>query len=152
MFKRLLSILRTLASLSVKTIRKVYRDLDKNATGETSRSLSSSTEFEVSGIIDIEIRGSKVFDYNEQGRPAGAKMPPPGSLDKWLVARGIPLSADFAIRKSIGEKGIAPVPVIETSMAEIRTLYRTTIAPKIISSINKYIQEQIAKGLRIPKR
>jgi hypothetical protein len=152
LFKRISAILKTFAALSVKAIKKAYRDLGKNATGQTSASLRAETEFDTSGLLDIEIYGSKVFEYNEKGRPAGAKMPPPGSLDEWLRARGIPLSADFAIRKSIGEKGIAPVPVIETSMEEIRQIYRQNIVPKMIKSVNDYILREIKKGLKLPKK
>jgi hypothetical protein len=146
MFKKIQVLLSNFGNLVISTIEKVYNQFKKNATGGTIQSLKQATEFKVGQSIELDIFGSKVFEYIEDGRPAGAKMPPQGVLIDWMQARGIDIAAEWAIRKSISIKGIQPTPIIETAFLEVQVDFEQKAAPLIFKSISDGIVALIKKG------
>lgn len=57
----------------------------------------------------------------EEGRAAGATMPPAGSLDGWLQRHRIPLELSFVIRRAIAQRGIRARPYLIPALAQNRT-------------------------------
>lgn len=77
--------------------------------------------------------------FVEKGRKPNSKMPPTTSLKSWLENKGIPLSASFAIARSIGKKGIKPKPFIKQSF-DLAALAED-VAKLIVKNINKNFEE-----------
>ena len=46
----------------------------------------------------------------EKGRGANKPMPPAGAMAGWMARKGIPASASYVLRRSIGRKGIKARP------------------------------------------
>lgn len=152
MFKKLSALLAAFGKKAIKVIQKTLKSFGKDATGATIKSLRQATEIDTSKGVELDIFGSKAFDYIEDGRPAGAKMPPAGVLKEWMQARGIPLAAEFVIRRSIGVKGIPATPVLETSFVEIKLDFEKKVFPKIFQTISNTITTSIKKGFQYPTK
>jgi hypothetical protein len=150
MFKKIAAIILNFGKSIIKTIETTFDRFNKNATGGTIQSLRQAITFEVSKPIELDILGDKTFEYIEQGRPAGSKLPPQGALLGWMRARGINLAAEFPIRRAIAENGIRPTPVIATSFVEVVDDFQKNAAPKILTSIANTIIEAIKKGFKFP--
>jgi hypothetical protein len=146
MFEQLKSRLKALGEVIIGIIKKVFIQRGKDATGKTLSSLRQETLFDVNSVAELNVYGSKAFDYIEQGRPAGSKLPPQGVLIDWMQARGIPLDKEFAIRKSIAENGIAPVPIIEFSFIQVQRVIQQDLSEKILDDLTKTISTLIKKG------
>ena len=86
------------------------RRFNKIATTKTVDSIAFVIKPDGNGF---KIVADKAFMYIEFGRKAGGKMPPKGSIDAWLKARGISQSLDFVIRKSIAKNGIPPTNITD---------------------------------------
>ena len=56
----------------------------------------------------------------EEGRAAGAPMPPAGSLLGWMGRHDIPLEHEFAIRRAISQRGIAARPYLSPALEQNR--------------------------------
>lgn len=54
------------------------------------------------------------------GRSAGAPMPPTGSLLAWMASKGIPAEAEYAVRRAIGRRGIPPKRMKEQTVERLR--------------------------------
>lgn len=146
MFEQLRNRLKALGDVIIDIIKKVFIQRGKDATGKTLSSLRQETLFDVNSVAELNIYGSKVFEYIEQGRAAGSKLPPQGVLIDWMQARGIPLDKEFAIRKSIADNGIAPVPIIEFSFIQVQRVIQQDLSEKILDDLTKTISTAIKKG------
>lgn len=56
----------------------------------------------------------------EEGRAAGAVMPPAGSLLGWMERHDVPLELEFVIRRAIARKGIAARPYLIPALEQNR--------------------------------
>lgn len=56
----------------------------------------------------------------EEGRRAGAAMPPRGALLGWMRRKGIDARLEFVVRRGIARRGIPPAPFIKRALAELR--------------------------------
>jgi hypothetical protein len=56
----------------------------------------------------------------ERGRKVGAKMPPKGSLLRWMSIKGIEPKAEFAIRRAIQRRGQAARPWLHPALLTSR--------------------------------
>lgn len=54
----------------------------------------------------------------EDGRRAGAAMPPAGALLGWMGRKSIPAEAEYVIRRAIGRRGIPGRPYLRKALAE----------------------------------
>lgn len=84
--------------------------------------LAGSIYSKVSGGNGVVIAFGASANYAlpvEKGRRPGAPMPPSGALLPWMAAHGIPDSAEFIVRKRIGERGIPARPFIGKAHKEL---------------------------------
>lgn len=91
----------------------------------TARSLAPKDTGRLAGSITHQISGgganlqSKIgpsVGYGlvvEKGRGAGKPMPPEGAIAGWAARKGIPASALYVLRRSIGRKGIKARPYMK---------------------------------------
>lgn len=150
MFQGVFDRVRLFANRVVEIITNRGVQLGKSATGKTLRSLVKNVKFIGQEAVDLEVYGSKVFEYIEQGRPAGAKMPPSEVLREWMINRGIPLEKEFAVRKSIAQKGISPVPLLETSFVEINRHYEQNLTNDVGLILSRELLEAAKRGFILP--
>lgn len=54
------------------------------------------------------------------GRRAGAPMPPTGALLRWMASKGIPPEAEYVVRRAIGRRGIPPKRMKEQTIERLR--------------------------------
>jgi len=99
---------------------QLLRSLGKVASGDLVRSLSTTllkTGFGTRWTLKIESEDYLI--YVDEGRRAGARMPPVDPIRKWCRQKGIPEGAAFAIAKSIAENGIPATHVIERALQNL---------------------------------
>lgn len=79
--------------------------------------LFKSVRASASDNIVIELFLNDYIIYVENGRRAGAKMPPFDVISRWCKRKGLPNDNQtvWAICKAISRDGIAPRPVIATA-------------------------------------
>jgi hypothetical protein len=106
-------------------IIKILRDKNKVATGELIKSVDYALG-EQSGKYFIELIAAEHWEYVNFGRLPG-KFAPVAPLRAWVVAKGIPESAVWAINWKIKKEGIAAVPFLEQSIKEIEIKYKETL-------------------------
>jgi len=68
---------------------------------------------EFDNVYELIINIPEYGVYIDKGRKPGSRMPPKKPIDDWLKKKRIPLAASFAIRKSIGIRGIKPRPFLD---------------------------------------
>lgn len=56
----------------------------------------------------------------EEGRRAGAAMPPSGSLTGWMARKGIDARFEFVVRRAIGRRGIRARPYLKPAFVKNR--------------------------------
>lgn len=120
--KRAKEILNTPNQFYLKGGRK------KSNTGRLADSLGSSLINRGGKFILSFLSSANYAAIVEEGRKKGAKMPPSGPIDRWIVQRNIKgsrnekgqfvkrKSLNFLIRRSIGKNGIKAFPFMETAM------------------------------------
>lgn len=149
MFDKLLRAIESLAEKSILIIKQLFIQGGKNATGGTIDSLRIETNIDFNIGVEIDIYGSKVFDFINDGRPPGSKLPPQGALLSWMASKGIPEDKEFAIRKSIADNGIEPYPIIELSVMAIQREFNQNISNTIIQELTGIISTAISRGFKI---
>jgi len=148
MFEQIFNRLNRFANRVIEIIKNIFIAKGKNATGQTLGSLRADVTFEIDKAVELDIFGDKVFEYINDGRRAGAKMPPEGVLLNWMQARGIPESAEFAIRKAIAKNGIEPFPIIELAFVEIQNDFKRTLSSEILDELSGLLFKAIEKGFK----
>lgn len=81
-------------------------------TGHLRRSIThriQSRAREITGIVGTNVPYGRVV---EEGRSAGAAMPPPGVLLDWMRRHGIDESLEYPLRRAIGRRGTTPQPYL----------------------------------------
>jgi hypothetical protein len=149
LFEKLLRVIQAYNKKALDIIRGILIKNNKVATAKTISTLRAETEFRIDEYAEINVFGSKVFEYIEQGRPPNSKMPPQGSLLEWMSARGI-TGSEFAIRKSIAKKGIPPTPIIEMSIIEIKADISNILSSDLIKEMTNTINQSVQKGFKFP--
>ena len=102
----------------IREARRCYRELNKSASGETANSFEGDLRFNGSSF-NLEISASEVVIFNDRGRKAGGKQPPPDAIQKFIQDRGIvPVgittdSLGFLIGRKIARDGIEPTNILE---------------------------------------
>jgi hypothetical protein len=149
MFEGLIDILQNFADRAEQIVLDNWSRLGKNATGQTASSLRNAIEFTGTQTIDIDIFGSRVFEYSNDGRPPGSKLPPKGVLLNWMQARGIPEEAEYPIRRAIAVNGIEPSNILEISILQINQEFNTQVAPQILQDLGNIILNAVSSGFEL---
>ncbi len=130
-----------------KAFRALYQDkvitADKIATGD----LLNSVEYRVveeGTTYEVRLNLASYWKYIENGRPQGAKMPPPDKILDWIMAKPVlprpddngrvptPKQLSWAIAKGIKKRTdagpIPGTPIMAETAAELNAKYRPLIA------------------------
>lgn len=145
MFESVFRRLQLFGEIVIDIIKTIFVQRGKSATGSTLQSLRQETVFETQQGAELKVIGSKVFDYIESGRPAGSKLPPEGALISWMQSRGIPAEKEFAVRKSIAQKGIKPEPIIELAFIQVQREAQS-LSQEILNELTKTVIEAVRAG------
>lgn len=149
-FPHLYRIMDQLGKDLVAELKKELISKGKDATGNLINSLGYHL-IKTSDGYNIEITSADYLKYVDKGRRPG-KMPPSNKLVPWVEARGIKFTGDggevltsksaaFVIAKSIGDKGIKPTNIIETSLRTIYLSRKDLIAQAAAKDYQEYIRK-----------
>lgn len=131
-------------------IKELMLRKGKNVTYRTTNSLRQATEIDTSFVYNLDILGSVVFEYMNEGRSPNSKMPPKGSLLPWMRTLGIDPAAEYVIRRSIGVKGIKPFPVIDLTVIQIRKQIFGKVAEDVLDTVSGNIRKAAKDGFKFP--
>ena len=128
---------------------------DKFATGNLADSMFHEVRG-ADGKAVIMVFAADYFRFVDQGRRAGAKMPPKAPIVKWLRVKGLPVRLEFVIRRSIAKKGIKGIfilnPTINKITEEFLPKYSKQLANLVgVTMINDVYSKTNTKGQIIPK-
>lgn len=142
-----------ICDLLVQKLREKIAEQDHNATG----ALSASVEARAVELADrwrIEVLANDYGVFVNNGRRAGAKMPPIQAIYEWLKVRniGAELATEskrrglaFAIANSIKERGIPPMGGYSPFYAKGNSIERTGFADRVIEENAPQIEATIAE-------
>lgn len=103
----------------VFALRRELGKHDKFASGDLINSLSHTVKSNGSQTV-INIFAEDYLRFVDQGRQPNRKMPPDNAkFRQWLAVRNIPLTKSFAIRRSIGIKGIKGLKFVNKTVDKI---------------------------------
>lgn len=104
-------------------------------TGHLRRSITH--RLEVAGMTVTGITGTNVpyAAAVEDGRRAGAPMPPSGVLLGWMRRHGIDESSEFVLRRSIALKGIKAKPFLRPAYEQNRTQIQHELGTATVARI-----------------
>lgn len=145
LFDNLFKVIRSFGAIAKENYQKVMIALGKNATGKTVASIKDVVKFDLNKGFESAVYGDEAFKFIQEGRPPNSKLPPELVLRDWMAARGIPESAEFAVRKSIAIKGIAPVPIIDIANRAIEKEFKVQTANAILQDLSQEIWKTIQR-------
>ena len=137
---------------------KSQLEAEQMNNGELYRTISYSVSTVSSGWV-ISISLAEYWKYIENGRRAGAKMPPLDVIEKWIKVKQIlprPLTLksgksvvptipqlSFLIARKIGRDGIRPRPFFKQSFEDAKREFLSKIADAVQQDIAESIKESI---------
>lgn len=131
---------------------------DKNASDELYNSVSYIVETPANGVFNVNISLLDYWKYIENGRRAGAKMPPINAIEKWIEVKPVlptvmsngklPTQRQLAylIARSISINGISPQPLLQQSVDSVMSSMLEFIEEAVAKDINNEV-EMIIKGV-----
>ena len=131
---------------------KSQLEAEQMNNGELYRSISYSVSTVSSGWV-ISVSLAEYWKYIENGRRAGAKMPPVSAIENWInVKQIVPHSMtlksgktviptipqlSFLIARSIGQRGIPPKPLFKNSFEAAKQQFIQVIKDAITQDIKE---------------
>lgn len=131
---------------------KSQLEAEQMTNGELYRTISYSVSTVSSGWV-ISVSLADYWKYIENGRRAGAKMPPVSAIENWIkVKQIIPHSMtlksgktvvptipqlSFLIARSIGQRGIPPKPLFKNSFDAAKQQFIQVIKDAITQDIKE---------------
>lgn len=131
---------------------KSQLEAEQMNNGELYRTISYSVSTVSSGWV-ISVSLADYWKYIENGRRAGAKMPPVSAIENWIkVKQIIPHSMtlksgktvvptipqlSFLIARSIGQRGIPPKPLFKNSFDAAKQQFIQVIKDAITQDIKE---------------
>ena len=150
-FKHTMKALRDFGKFIV-TNYKSQLEAEQMNNGELYRTISYSVSTVNSGWV-ISVSLADYWKYIENGRRAGAKMPPVSAIENWVkVKQIIPHSMtlksgktvvptipqlSFLIARSIGRRGIPPKPLFKNSFEAAKQQFIQVIKDAITQDIKE---------------
>lgn len=134
------------------TTYKSQLEAEKMNNGELYKKISYSVSTVSSGWV-ISVSLAEYWKYIENGRRAGAKMPPVSAIENWInVKQIVPHSMtlksgktviptipqlSFLIARSIGRRGIPPKPLFKKSFEAAKKQFIQVIKDAITQDIKE---------------
>lgn len=131
---------------------KSQLEAEQMNNGELYRTISYSVSTVNSGWV-ISVSLADYWKYIENGRRAGAKMPPVSAIENWInVKQIVPHSMtlrsgktviptipqlSFLIARSIGQRGIPPKPLFKNSFEAAKKQFMQVIKDAITQDIKE---------------
>ena len=131
---------------------------DKNASDELYNSVSYKVETPANGVFNVNISLLEYWKYIENGRRAGAKMPPISAIERWVEVKPVlptamsngklPTTRQLAylIARSISINGIRPQPLLQQSVDSVMSVMLEFIEEAVAKDVNNEV-EMIIKGV-----
>lgn len=146
-FPNLYKIMNQIGQELVAELKKELQDKGKDASGKLINSLNYDLIQTDTGY-DIKIISEPYLKFVDQGRRPGAKMPPSSKLVPWIESKGIKFAggtttaqAAYVIARSIGDKGIKPANVVESSMQKVYNNRKDDISKAVAKDYQEFIQK-----------
>lgn len=146
MFEKIFDNIRLFGTRVIQVIKEVGQRFGKQKTGKTLGSLYRNVKWIGEEAISLEVFGSKVFEYIEQGREPGAKLPPANVLLEFMKRVGIPREKEWGVRVNISKFGIKPTPLLETSFIEINRDFNNYLANETGARISEELRRAAREG------
>lgn len=150
---KLYQTLKDIGSDYVKNLKLDIQNKDKIATGDLYNSINYEILPERGDKLILLLYAASHLEYVQNGRRPGAKPPPYRKLIPWINVRGIKFQGKstnttaIIIARSIGKKGIKPVPQIKQTLTEINNRIRSEeIAKAAKLDVEKVIGQFFAGG------
>ena len=150
-FKHTMKALNDFGNFIVTNYKRQLEAEQMN-NGELYRTISYSVSTVNSGWV-ISVSLADYWKYIENGRRAGAKMPPVSAIENWIkVKQIIPHSMtlksgktviptipqlSFLIARSIGQRGIPPKPLFKKSFEAAKKQFIQVIKDAITQDIKE---------------
>ena len=131
---------------------KSQLEAEQMNNGELYKKISYSVSTVSSGWV-ISVSLADYWKYIENGRRAGAKMPPLDVIEKWIDVKQIkphsmtlksgktviptPPQLPFLIARSIGQRGIPPKPLFKKSFEAAKKQFIQVIKDAITQDIKE---------------
>lgn len=131
---------------------KSQLEAEQMNNGELYRTIRYSVSTGTGGWV-ISVSLADYFKYIENGRRAGAKMPPVSAIENWIkVKQIIPHSMtlksgktvvptipqlSFLIARKIGQRGIPPKPLFKNSFEAAKQQFMQVIEDAIVQDIKE---------------
>lgn len=139
-----LEVLESYGRDAVESMRNILVTSGKDATGNLINSLSYQVSVDGDDLT-LEFSMAEHGKFVESGRKPNSLPPPVSALTPWLAIRGIPQSAGFAVARSIGKKGIPPVPFFETSVESGREKLIADLEIAFAQDLEAYITKKSSR-------
>lgn len=150
-FKHTMKALNDFGNFIITNYKRQLEEEQMN-NGELYRTISYSVSTVSSGWV-ISVSLAEYWKYIENGRRAGAKMPPVSAIENWIKVRQIiPHSMtlksgktvipsvkqlSFLIARSIGQRGIPPKPLFKNSFEAAKQQFIQVIKDAITQDIKE---------------
>jgi hypothetical protein len=128
-------------------IRAIINSKNKIATGKLEKSIDYAIGKDGAGSYFVRLLAEPYWIYVNDGRRAGAKMPPKQPIDEWLKIKGIDLKYSYPIRVKIAKNGIPAVKFLETAIEQLEKDFQQDII-KFTTEYSKELDSQFKNIFR----
>ena len=147
-FKRVDELLNAKGYDLLNKYREQLTKNNKDASGKLRSSLDFRVEFTDTGA-KLYFIAEDYWVNIEEGRRAGAKMPPIQAIQKWVRDKGIERRASkikrvaYVIARSIGRNGIKAQPLLSNSIEAMLDEFLPELREALRLDLKDYLKETI---------
>lgn len=155
MFENLTSVLNDFGKLLVEEYKDKLILEDVNASDNLYNSVTYMVE-KNDTTYEVKLNLMHYWKYVENGRRAGAKMPPISAIEKWIEVKPVlprPMSNGklptnkqlaYLIARKISIDGIAPRPLLQQSVDDVWRSMQEFIAEALAKDMEKEINIELS--------
>jgi hypothetical protein len=155
MFENLTSVLNDFGKFLVEEYKDKLILEDVNASDNLYNSVTYMVE-KNNTTYEVKLNLMHYWKYVENGRRAGAKMPPISAIEKWIEVKPVlprpmtngklPTNKQLAylIARKISIDGIAPRPLLQQSVDEVWRSMQEFIAEALAKDMEKEINIELS--------